>query len=234
MAYHRKEQKMSKVGIAVSIALHAAVIAILVLLAAREGMLGKHLKKIAVTMVPRELPLEKPKETPKLKPLEKPPELKSPEAEPAKIEAPQLAKTPPTVQPAQPVAVPPPTTASSVAPPPAAMPGFLFGGSKTVENSSDPKALYKGFVEYTLRSNWKRPDNLADLDYTAEVEVGIDRAGQLTGSEWKKGSGSPAWDNSVRHALAQTKSLGRTPPMGFPEKVLVRFDVRVEADALKP
>ena len=27
--------------------------------------------------------------------------------------------------------------------------------SERVEGSSDPKALYKGFVEYTLRSHWK-------------------------------------------------------------------------------
>ena len=182
-------------------------------------------------MVPQDRPSRR---DTKPKPLEKPPDLKPPEAESARIEAPTLAKAPPPPQPVQPVADSPPATAPSVAPPPAAIPGFLFGGGKTVENSSDPKALYKGFVEYMLRSNWKRPDNLADLDYTAEVEVGIDRAGQITASEWKKGSGNPAWDNSVHQALAQTKSLGRTPPKAFPEKVLVRFDVRVEADALKP
>ena len=80
----------------------------------------------------------------------------------------------------------------------------------------------------------KRPDNVTDQDYVAEVRVDIDRNGQIISKEWIKGSGNPRWDNSVRQALAQTKSLGRTPPKGFPETVFERFDVQVEADALKP
>ena len=43
-----------------------------------------------------------------------------------------------------------------------------------------------------------------------------------------------AWDHSVRQAVAQTKAVGRPPPKGFPEQVVVRFEVQVEADAFTP
>lgn len=59
--YQRKEPKVSKLSAAISLVLHALIIGGLVFFAAREGMLGKQLKKIAVTMVPKEKPPEKPK-----------------------------------------------------------------------------------------------------------------------------------------------------------------------------
>lgn len=232
MAHPRKKQKVSKVGVAVSILLHAGIITLLAVLAAREGLLGRRLKIIAVTMVPKEAPREKPKEISRPKPLEQPPEL-TPAAEPVKVEPPEL-KDPPPVRPLEPIAPPSLAPAPSVAPPPAAIPGLFFNGGATVESTSDARALYQGYLEYTLRSHWQRPDNLEDFAYVAEVEVGIDRAGQITSHEWRKASGNPTWDDSVRQALGQTKSLERLPPKGFPEKVLVRFDVQVEADALLP
>lgn len=230
MAYRRKEQKVSKLSAAISLVFHALIIGGLVFFAAREGMLGKQLKKIAVTMVPKEKPPEKPKEKPPEKPPEKTPEAK-PKDEPAKVEAPKVAQTPP---PEQRASAAPPAVAPSIAPPAAAIPSFDFEGGKIVESSSDPKTLYKGFVEYTLRSAWKRPEGVADANYVAEVEVGLDASGRITSSQWKKGSGDTAWDNSVRQVVAQTKSVGRPPPKGFPEKVLVRFDVQVETDVLTP
>jgi len=232
MAYQRKEPKVSKLSAAISLVFHALIIGGLVFFAAREGMLGKQLKKIAVTMVPKEKPPEPPKEKPPEKRPEKAPETK-PKDEPAKMEAPKVAQPPPA-EPRGPTATAPPAVAPSIAPPAAAIPGFEFEGGKIVESSSDPKILYKGFVEYTLRSAWKRPDNVADASYVAEVEVAIDPAGRIIDSQWKKGSGDAAWDQSVRQVVAQTKSVGRPPPRGFPEKVLVRFDVQVEADASMP
>jgi outer membrane biosynthesis protein TonB len=190
-------------------------------------MLGKQLKKIAVTMVPKEKPPEKPKE----KPPEKAPENK-PKDEPAKVETAKTAPTPPPEQRAAVTATP--LVAPSVAPPAAEVVGFDFEGGKLVETSSNPQTLYKGFVEYTLRSIWKRPEGLADQKHVAEVELGIDAAGRITGSEWKKGSGDVVWDNSVHQVVSQTKSIGRPPPKGFPEKIVVRFDVLTEADALTP
>jgi hypothetical protein len=233
MAYLRKEQKVSKLSVVVSVALHLGIIAILIVMAARQGMFGKHFKKMVVTMVPNEPLPERPKEIPSPAKIDKPPELK-PVSEPANVQPPTLAKDSAPAQAARPDVIPPPAIEPLTAPPPAAIPDLLFDGGSKVQSSSDPKALYKSFVEYTLRSNWKRPDNLVDLGYVAEVEVGIDRRGQITSQAWMKGSGNPAWDNSVRQALAQTKTLERTPPNGFPGKVLVRFDVQKEADALKP
>jgi outer membrane biosynthesis protein TonB len=233
MANQRKDQKVSKVGMVVSITLHTGVIAVLLVLAAREGMFGKHIKTIAVTRVPDAPPSETPNERPKAEPLDKPPEPKHAN-QPPKVEPPTLAKATIPVQPVRSGAMLPPAVVPSVAVPPAAIPDLLFDGGKAVQSSSDPKALYQNFVEYTLRSNWKRPDNLVDLDFVAEIEVGINRTGQITSRAWVKGSGNPTWDNSVRQALARTKTLERTPPNGFPDKVLVRFDVLKEADALQP
>ena len=100
-----------------------------------------------------------------------------------------------------------------------------------MQTSSDPAFLYKGFVEYALRSKWVRPDNLADDHYVAEVEVAVDRSGKISHPEWKKGSGDSHWDDSVRAAIATTKSLDRPPPTNFPPRIVVRFDVQ---DATEP
>jgi hypothetical protein len=111
------------------------------------------------------------------------------------------------------------------------MPSFEFSGGKTVQSSSDPVQLYRGFVEYSLRSHWTRPENTADDDYVAEVEVSLDRNGTLSDPQWKKGSGDSRWDDSVRAAIAATKSLDRAPPASFPSRIVVRFDVQ---DAIQP
>ena len=42
--------------------------------------------------------------------------------------------------------------------------------------------------------------------------------------ELVKQSGDKSWDDSVLQALAETKSVNRKPPPGFPPKFLVRFD----------
>ena len=112
-----------------------------------------------------------------------------------------------------------------------AMAGLAFGGGKAVQTSSDPAFLYKGFVEYALRSKWTRPQNIADGDYVAEVEISVDRGGKISEPVWKKGSGDQRWDDSVRAAIAATKSLERPPPTNFPSRVVVRFDVQ---DATEP
>ena len=41
-------------------------------------------------------------------------------------------------------------------------------------SESDPVQLYKGYLEYTLRSKWNRPENLADDSFSAEVGVDVD------------------------------------------------------------
>src|SRR5690349_5508214 len=212
MAYQRRNQKSSRLSVVISTVLHALIIAAVVYFAAREGMLGKQMKKIAVTMVPREKPVEpKPEEKkPEEKPEEKPPEPKPVEAPPKVV-----ATTAPPVAPT--VSEPPAGTGDGgiAAPAAAYVPGFDFeGGRATGGDGTGPFGIYKGYVEYSLRSNWQRPENAADLNYVAEVEVSVDAEGRITSTEWKKGSGDVAWDNSVRQALAAITSIGRKPPKG--------------------
>jgi outer membrane biosynthesis protein TonB len=226
MAYQRRNQKGSRLSVVISTVLHALIIAAVVFLAAREGMLGKQMKKIAVTMVPKEKP-------PEPKPEDKKPEEKREEKpeEPKPVqEPPKVAVTPPPTT----TATPPPSAVPAIAPPAAMVPSFDFEGGRAVETSNDPKVLYKGVMEYTLRSNWQRPEGASDLNCVVEVEVGVDSTGRIVGSEWKKGSGDLAWDNSVKQAIARTPTIGRKPPKGFPEKVIVRFDVQQEADVFAP
>ena len=215
----RRQKRTSRLSIVLSVALHTLVVVALFFFAAREGMLGKQLKKIAVTMVPKEKPPEKPKE----KAPEPKPQPEQPKTEVAKTvppEAPQARQPVPAAAPVQmPEAVP------VVAPPPAEVASFDFDEGKPVESTSDPTLLYKGFVEYSLRTRWDRPQGTVDSSYVAEVELAIDGEGRVSGTEWKKGSGNAAWDNSVRKVIAATGSFGRRPPKGFPNKVLVRFDV---------
>lgn len=222
MADRRTDKRTSRLSVVISLVFHGLIIGTLVFIAAREGILGKDLKKIAVTMVSKEKPPEQPKE--------KPPEPK-PEVEPSQPESPKPVATVPQL--AKAGAVPPPPaamTAPVAAPAAAALPAFDFEGGKTVETTSDPHVIYKGFIEYTLRSRWNRPEGIADENYVAEVELAVDRNGGIQGTTWKKGSGNAAWDNSVKQVLTEVATIGRPPPKGFPEKVLVRFDVQVATE----
>src|ERR1700733_10554893 len=88
----RKVRNSSKVNLMISFAFHAVLVLVLFYFAAREGLLGKKLNKIAVQMI-KEKPPEKPK----------PPE--PPKIEPPKIETPKIVEAP-KVQ-APPVVAPP-------------------------------------------------------------------------------------------------------------------------------
>jgi hypothetical protein len=113
--------------------------------------------------------------------------------------------------------------------PPAAVPAFDFSdGAKAVQSTSDAVGLYKNFVEFSIRSKWIRPDDIYDASYVAEVEVGIDPNGNISGGEWRRLSGDKRWDDSVKRALALSTKVTRTPPKIFPGKFLVRFDVTME------
>jgi outer membrane biosynthesis protein TonB len=214
----RKKRNSSKVNLMISFALHALVVAVALYFAARQGLLGKQLKKISIEMVKEKLP-EKPKEP------EKPKTEEPPKAEPSRVETAKAAEAPKVT--ASPVAAPP-----SVAPPSAEMPSFEFEGGKAVETSSDPVHLYRSYMEYTLRSKWNRPDNIADDNYVAEVEVSVDRAGQISKPEWKKGSGDKQWDDSVKQVFKVANNMDRPPPTNFPSRVMVRFDVQEESEPI--
>jgi TonB family protein len=211
----RRKRNSSKINLTISFVVHGILIFVIFFFAAREGMLGKKLKEITVTMVPKEKKPEAPKE--------KPPENK-PE-QPKEVEAPKNLAVPPP----QLATAPPPSTdnsAPAVAPSAVSLPSFEFSdGAHDVQSISDPNGIYKGLVEYTLRSRWNRPENIADDKYAAEVEVVVAKDGTVDETRWLKGSGDKRWDDSVKAALAQTKSISRPPPKGFPSKFTVRFDV---------
>lgn len=210
----RKKKNSSKVNLTISFVVHAAIVVFLFYFAAREGFLGKQLKKIAVTMV-HEKPPEKPKEPPKPK-IEPPKVAEQPKPAPEKMaEAPKQA-APPTVAP--PV----------VAPANSELPAFDFGGGHTVVSESDPVQLYKGYMEYALRQQWNRPENLNDDNYVAEVAVNVDKKGDLSDPVWLKGSGNAIWDASVKEVFKVVKAIDRPPPTNFPPRVTIKFDIQTE------
>jgi outer membrane biosynthesis protein TonB len=229
MARPQKKKRAVEVSLIVSIAVHVFVVGALGFFAAREGYLGEQLKTITVTMAPKE-ELPEPEKLKEPEPLpEPPPEAVAPE---------EIAIAPPIdPPPVLPTADTPPPPASvnsappAAAPPPTGIPAFTFSdGAKAVDSTSDPVQIFKGFVEFSFRSKWARPEGIDDSKHVAEIEVSIQPDGRITGSTWKRASGDPAWDASIRRAISQTTHLGRTPPTGFPDKFIVRFDVAQEID----
>jgi len=212
----RKKRNSSKVNLLISFSFHALIVLVALYFAARQGLLGKQMKKISIEMV-------------KAKPPEKPKEPEKPKVEPPKMETPKLVEKPKLVEEAK-AAPPPVSTQPTVAPPAAELPSFEFEGGKAVETSSDPVHLYKGYLEYALRSKWQRPDNVADDNYVAEVAVTVDRTGQISNPVWEKGSGDTKWDDSVKQVFNLVTSLDRPPPTNFPSRVTVRFDVQEETE----
>jgi hypothetical protein len=206
----RKTKNSSKVNLFISFVFHAVLVLALLYFAAREGLLGKKMEKIAVTMV-KEKPPEKPKEPPKVEP---------PKVEPPKVEPPKIVET----KPAAPPTVAPPT----VAPPATELPSFDFSGGKEVISSSDPVQIYKGYMEYVLRSKWDMPDNMDDDNYVVEMGVTVDKSGRLGTPVLQKGSGNEKWDASVRQVFNLVKNFDRPPPTNFPPTVTIRFDIQLE------
>jgi hypothetical protein len=215
----RQARNSNKVNLLISFVFHALLGLVLLYFAAREGLLGKKLEKISVQLI-KEKPPEKPKPPqPKVEP---------PKVTPPKVEPPKIAAAPPKVT-APPTVAPP-----VVAPANAEVPAFDFGGGKAVETSSDPVHLYKGFIEYTLRSKWDRPEDLADDNFVAEVDVAVARDGTLSDERWQKASGNARWDKTVRAALAAVTHIDRMPPTNFPPRVVIRFDVQEETEPVLP
>ncbi len=218
----RKPRNSSKVNLVISLVFHGLISFAIVYFAAREGVLGKQMKKLAVSMV-KEKPPEKPK-TPE-----------KPKEEPPKQEVPKLAVTPKLSAPKD--TAPPPTSTAMAppvsAPPAVDMPSFTFDGGRQV-GTADANTVYKGEIETSLYGNWKRPEDLDDSAFVAEVDIQVGADGELTDPVWKKGSGNPRWDDSIKAALAATKSLPLPPPKNFPSHVTVRFDVTEETQPIMP
>jgi len=207
----KKPANSSKVNLTISLVFHGVLILGLLYFAAHEGYLGKTVKSILVTKVEKKPEPPKPKEEPKVEP----PKVETPKVEAAKVEAP---KTAPTVAP--PV----------VAPAAVDVPSFDFAGGKTVVSENDPVQLYKGYIEYVLRTKWNRPENMPDDTYVAEVGVSVDPQGKLSNIAWQKGSGDAQWDASVKDVFKNINQIDRKPPTNFPDHVTIRFDVQEETE----
>ncbi len=104
--------------------------------------------------------------------------------------------------------------------------GFDFSdGAKEVRTIDDPVGIYKALVEHHLQVRWNRPTDMADDDFVAQVELSVDKKGRIEDYSWVSGSGNKRWDDSVKAALAQVRTMDRPPPTNFPSKFMVRFDV---------
>jgi hypothetical protein len=210
----KKKKNSSKVNLTISAVFHGLIIVALIYFAAREGYLGKKAREITVYKVEKEKPPEKLPEK----------KVEPPKETPKPVEQPKVAEA--TKQPAAPPVVASPV----VAPPSADVPAFEFEGGKAVNSESDPVQLYKGYIEYTLRSKWNRPDNQADDNYVAEVGVNVDKQGNISQSKWLKGSGDAQWDASVKQVFKLVQQIDRHPPTNFPPNVTIRFDVQEETE----
>ena len=216
MIQKRTKRNPSKFSLIASAVFHGVLIFVVFFFAAREGLVGKKLKQLAVTMVPKEKKPEPPKE--------KPPEPK-PET-PKTPETPKVSLPPPPMQAAAPpppaVDAPPP----AVAPAAVSLPSFEFhDGAKDVQSISDANGIYKALVEHTLRTRWNRPEDIADDNFVAMVQVEVNPSGRVTDYHWLSGSGNKRWDDSVKAVMEDTKSISRPPPKGFPAKFEIKFDV---------
>src|ERR1035437_6507 len=210
----RKKRNSSKVNLLISFIFHTLIVLVMFYFAARQGLLGKQMKKIAVEMV-KEKPPEKPKEPEK-------PKVEAPKVEPPKVEPPKVEETK--------VAAPPTVAPPVVAPAAAEVPSFEFEGGKAVNSESDPVQLYKGYIEYTLRSKWNRPENLPDDNYVVEVGVTVDKQGGISHPVWQKSSGDAKWDDSVKEVFKVVPQIDRHPPTNFPPVVTIRFDVQEQTE----
>ncbi len=120
----RVKANSTKTSVTLSVIFHTVIVLLIVLFAAREGMLGRRLKKIAVVIVPKEKKPDPPKAPP------------TPPATPPKEEVePKKPDQPPPVANTAP---PPMMRPGAVnAPPAAAPPAFVFtDGAKTMQPST--------------------------------------------------------------------------------------------------
>ncbi len=217
----RRKRNSAKVNLSISIAFHVALFALGAFWAAREGMMGKGLQSLTVVLVPKEKKPDEPK-----KEESRPAEPKSE----ATVNRPAQATRPADLP--RPAAPPPPAYVETTAPPPAEIPVLTLGDLGAADAAPNAIEEYKGYLEMTLRNRWMRPETPNDPGLAAEVEVAVSQTGQLEQHELKRSSGDRRWDESVLKAVASTRSLGRTPPPGFPTRFLVRFDVELLPEPL--
>jgi outer membrane biosynthesis protein TonB len=217
----RKKRNSSKVNLLISLTFHSVLVVALVYFAAHQGYLGHQLQKLSVDLV-------------KPKPPEKPKEPEKPKVEQPKVEQPKVPEPPKVVDTAPKTVAPPASATPDVAPAPVELPSFAFAGGNAALSSDNPIELYKDAIQSAFQSKWRRPEDMNDDDYVAEVQVQIGRDGSITGSRWEKGSGNALWDDSVRAAIAAITKMSYPPPTNFPPRVTVCFDVQQETGTVLP
>jgi len=217
----RKKRNSTKVNLLISTTFHGILVGLLLYLAAREGWLGKKAEKfITVSIEKKEKPPEKPKELPK--PKEDAPKPVEPKTDVAKI-TPKYTPPPEAVS----------TAPATVAPPAAEQQDFVFEGGKEVITANDPKELYKSMMQRVFLYHWSRPTDVDDHSNIAEVEITVDKKGNVTDPVWKKHSGQPNWDQTVDLAIRNTPKITEPPPSNFPPRVVIRFDVAEQDSGLQ-
>src|SRR5215469_9255523 len=82
----RRKRNSSRVNLLISFTFHAALVLVLLYFAARSGLIGHNLQKIAVQMVKIKKPPEKPKPPP-------PPKIEPPKVTPKIVQAPKIVET---------------------------------------------------------------------------------------------------------------------------------------------
>ena len=196
---------------------HVVLILCVAFFASREGMLGKTMKSLTVTMMPKE----------------KPPEIIKPKVEePLKSDIPHpIISTPKTETVQQLTPTIPKTELPLImaSPPAVELPAIQFSdGAKDVTTISDPIELYKTYIEHDVKSQWKRIDNINDENYVVMIELTIDNRGKIVDNKWLSGSGDTKWDSSVKDVFSKIKTLSRPPPKGFPNTFQIKFDTTYE------
>jgi outer membrane biosynthesis protein TonB len=222
MLPERHKKKQSQASLYLSIAFHIFLGVAIFFLAARGGVLGKKMKEISAFSVPEEkkkVEPQKPKELPKAEPVKPKEEPKEVVSRPAAVAAPPTDSVPPP-------AAELPTTAAPAAVNTA---DFDFNDGNAVQAATTDKVqVYKGLVEYKLRTRWAKPEDIDDSQLTAEVDIAIAPDGRVINTDWKKGSGNSKWDSTVKQALSSVREIGSKPPPGFPDRFTVRFDAVAE------
>ncbi|MEI7729995.1 MAG: TonB C-terminal domain-containing protein [Verrucomicrobiota bacterium] len=216
----RRKSSATKTNIIISVVVHVILFLGVGFWAASQGYFGEKAKDLSVSLVRGEK--EKVKAAKKDEPKEVVKKVDVAKViEQAKAAAPTTARFVPP---------PPPVDLGNAAPPPPVIDSGAFVFGDEILGSADPVANYKTQIENVLRAKWQRPADVADNGFVAEVETRLDTAGKIVSYEWKKGSGNDRWDTSVKQVMAGATTVGKAPPKGFPDKVVIRFDVVEEKE----
>ena len=221
----RKARNSTKVNLLFSLVFHGLIVVAVLYFAAREGLLGKQIKKIAVEMV-------KEKRAGETQGAGKAARKKPPKMEPPKIVASAEdrraqgsgASPPPSVAAAPPVAAPRrrwmcPRLCSRAARRWRPLPTRCKFTRAWSSTRCDPAG--------TARRTW------TTTPLWRKWRSAVDSTGRIGDPVWKKGSGNKHWDDSVRQALAIPPRawIVRRRPISRPESWFVSMSSTCRAFA---